>query len=259
MKKNIKACLISLTAILGLQGCNESKGVRVGVTAGPHAIIMEKVKSIAATQGVKIDVIEFNDFILPNTALAEGDLDLNSYQHQPFLEEQIKIKAYPLMSVGKTVIMPMGIYAQNLTALHEIPDRAKIAIPNDPTNGGRALLLLQQAGLIGLKPNPIPSVLDIVANRKQLEIIELEAPQLPRTLSDVTAAVINTDWIVLSGMDPAAALIVEGKDSPYANVLVVKRGRENDPSIQKIVEIYHSDEIKKFVNEKFKGAVLAAW
>lgn len=249
---------IGLCCTLLLLGC-EKAALRVGVTAGPHAMIMEKVKELATEDGLKIDVVEFNDFILPNAALAEGDLDLNSYQHQPFLDDQVKTKGYNLVAMAKTVLMPLGIYSSKLKSINALQEKAKVAIPNDPTNGGRALLLLQQVGLIKLKNQTLPTLLDISENPKQLEIIELEAPQLPRSLADVDAAVINTDWIVLSGMDPATALVTEDKDSPYANIIVIKAGRENEEEIRKIIDIYHSQEIRDYIATQFKGTVVPAW
>ncbi len=253
MKKFFGLCCVLLAL-----GC-EKAALRIGVTSGPHAMIAEKVKELAAKDGLKVDVVEFNDFILPNAALNEGDLDLNSYQHQPFLDNQVKTKGYNLVTVAKTVLMPLGIYSNTLKSLDELKEKAKVAIPNDPTNGGRALLLLQQVGLIKLKNQSSPTLLDVSENLKQLQIIELEAPQLPRTLADVDAAIINTDWIVLSGMDPASALITEDKNSPYVNVIVAKADRKSDEAIQKIVNIYHSNEIKDYITSQFKGAVIPAW
>ncbi len=232
--------------------------LKVGVTAGPHAIIMEKVKELAKTEGIDIQVIEFNDFIIPNVALNDKELDINSYQHQPFLDEQIKTRGYKIKSAGKTVLMPMGIYSKTLTKLSELKDNSKIAIPADPTNGGRALKLLEREGLLTLKPSHNPSILDIVENPKKLTILEIDAPQLPRTLEDVQAAVINTDWVLLAGVDPTLALAIEDKNSPYANVFAVGID-ENRPEVKKLIEIYQSEKTKEFINEKFKGAVLPAW
>jgi D-methionine transport system substrate-binding protein len=208
---------------------------------------------------LEIDVIEFNDFILPNEALNNKELDANSMQHQPYLDNQCQARGYNLVSVGKTVLMPFGVYSKKIKSLNDLPEGAKVAIPNDPTNGGRALLLLKDLGLISLKRHDLQSVLDITENPKKLSFVELEAPQLPRSLDDVDIALINTDWVVVSGLDSKSALAVEGKDSPYANILVVRKGDESRPDIQKLVEIYHSDDVKKFINDTFKGAVLPAW
>lgn len=232
--------------------------LKVGVVAGPHAMIMEKVKELAHAKGLEIQVIEFNDFILPNMALNDKEIDINSYQHQPYLDEQVKSRGYKIKAAGKTVLMPMGIYSKKIQKLADLKENAKVAIPNDPTNGGRALKLLEKEGLIKLKPSENPSILDIAENPKKLSIIEVDAPQVPRTLDDVDAAVINTDWVHLAGLDPQTALAVESKDSPYANIFAIRED-ENRPEVEKLIKIYQSEPIKKFINEKFNGAVLPAW
>lgn len=232
--------------------------LKVGVTAGPHAIIMEKVKELAKVQGLDIQVIEFNDFILPNVALNDKELDINSYQHQPYLDEQVKSRGYKIKSAGKTILMPLGIYSKTLKSLTELKENAKIAIPSDPTNGGRALKLLEKEGLIKLKASDNPSVLDITDNPKKLALIEIEAPQIPRILPDVDAAVINTDWVLVAGLDPHTAIAMESKDSPYANVFAIRQD-ETRPEVEKLIKIYQSDPVKEFINATFKGAVLPAW
>ncbi len=232
--------------------------LKVGVTAGPHAIIMEKVKELAKAEGIDIQVIEFNDFILPNIALNDKELDINSYQHQPFLDEQIKSRGYTIKSAGKTILMPLGIYSKTLKKLADLKEKSKIAIPSDPTNGSRALKLLEKEGLITLKPVTLPSILDIVENPKHLTLLEIDAPQLPRILDDVDAAVINTDWVFLAGLDPNTALVTEDKNSPYANVFAI-RENEHRPEIERLIQIYQSAPIEKFIQEKFKGAILPAW
>lgn len=233
---------------------------KVGVTAGPHAMILEQVKKEAAKVGLDIQVVEFNDFILLNEALNEGDLEVNSYQHQPFLTEQVKQKGYKLVGIGKTVLMPMGVYSSKLKALAEIKAGDKIAIPNDPTNAGRALRLLEANGLLKLKPDvELPSILDITDNPEKLKIIEIDAPQLPRSLEDVSVAVINTDWVVLAKMDPQKALVMESKDSPYTNILVVREADKDKDEVKKFVELYHLPKIKSYIEEEFKGAVIPVW
>ncbi len=232
---------------------------RVGVTAGPHAVIMEFVKQLAIKQGLNIKVIEFNDFILPNAALDHGDINLNSYQHKLFLDDQIKSRDYHLTAIAPSVLMPLGIYAFSLKSLNELKNGATVLIPNDPTNGGRALLLLQKQGLITLKDNPLPTLLDITANPKQLVIKELDAPSLPRAMVDADLAVINTDWIFVAGLDPTKALAIEAKDSPYVNVLVVRSGSENDETVKKFTALYRSEPVRTFIETEFKGAVIPAF
>lgn len=236
-----------------------AQALKVGVTAGPHAMIMEKVKESAEKNGLSIDIIEFNDFILPNAALDQGELKANCYQHEPFLKEQIKARGYQISSIAKTVVMPLGAYSRKIKKIDDLKNGAKVAIPNDPTNGSRALKLLEQQGLLKLKPSELPSMTDIQENPKKLDIIELEAPQLPRSLEEVDLAIINTDWIILANLDPKTALFTESKDSPYANIIAVKKGHEQDDEIVKFVGIYQSDETKSYIEEKFKGAVLPAW
>ncbi len=236
----------------------EATPVKVGVTAGPHAIIMDKVKELAKDQGLELEVTEFNDFILPNTALNDGGLDINAYQHEPFLDEQVKTRGYHIKSAGKTVLMPLGVYSKKLTTLSDIKENAKIAIPSDPTNEGRALKLLEKEGLIVLSGAENPSILDIKDNPKHLDLMEIDAPQLPRALDDVDAAVINTDWVLLAGIDPTSALALESKKSPYANVFAIRQD-ENRPEISQLIKIYQSEPIKEFIQEEFKGAVIPAW
>ncbi|AIK95848.1 MetQ/NlpA family ABC transporter substrate-binding protein [Candidatus Odyssella acanthamoebae] len=231
---------------------------KLGVTAGPHAIIAEEVVTIAKKDGLKIEVIEFSDFILPNIALNQGDLDANSYQHQPFLDNQIKDRGFKLTSVGKTVLMPLGIYSKRIKNLNEVKEGATIGIPNDPTNGGRALLLLEKAGLITLKKKDLPSVFDISENSKKLNIKELDAPLLPRSLDDLDLAVINTDWVILAKLNPKSALISESIESPYTNVIAVRIADQENDDVKKLVKAYQSQEIKDFIHSKFAGAILGA-
>lgn len=250
--------LIAFTSLLLSISSLSAAPLKVGVTAGPHAIIMEKVKELAKIEGLEIQIIEFNDFILPNMALADGEIDINSYQHEPYLKQQVESRGYKIKEAGKTVLMPMGIYSKKIHKLAALKERSKIAIPNDPTNGGRALKLLEKEGLIKLHPSDNPSILDIAENPKNLSILEIDAPQVPRTLDDVDAAVINTDWVHLADLDPQTALAMEGKNSPYANIFAI-RGDENRPEVEKLIKIYQSEPIKEFIKEKFNGAVLPAW
>ncbi|MFD2262343.1 MetQ/NlpA family ABC transporter substrate-binding protein [Lacibacterium aquatile] len=239
-----------------------AQSLKVGVTAGPHAEIFEKVAAIAKKDGVDIKVIEFSDYIQPNAALASGDLDLNSFQHQPYLDNQVVERKYDLVSVGKTVTYPIGVYSRKIKSLDELKEGAKIAIPNDPTNGGRVLLLLQSKGLLkldpkaGLKATP----LDVAENPKKLKFIELDAAQLPRSLDDVDLASINTNFAIEAGIDPIKdAIVREAPESPYANILVVRTQDKDKPWVAKVVKAYQSDEIRTFIQERFKGAVIASF
>ena len=265
MKKTsffILAVLIVIVSLLYFRGgvSDSMPSLKVGVTSGPHALILEHVKERAKKQGLDVKIIEFDDFILPNAALNQGDIQVNSYQHQPFLDEQVKNRRYTIHSIGKSVLMPMGIYSHKIKSLDEIQHAAKIGVPNDPTNGGRALLLLQKAGLITIKADvQQPTLLDIIGNPKDLKIVELDAPQLPRSLEDLDAAVINTDWVFLAKMNVKSAIYIEAPDSPYVNIIAVKMGDENLPEIKRFMDLYHSEDTKKFIEEIFKGAVLPGW
>jgi D-methionine transport system substrate-binding protein len=245
---------------LVLGGCHESsKKFKVGVTAGPHAMIMEEVKKIADKEGFKIKIVEFNENNLPNAALAHGDLDVNIYQHEPFLQDQMKHRGYDFVVVGKSIVLPLGLYSSKIKSLSDIQSGAKVAIPNDPTNEGRALKLLEAANLIKLKPSTNPTPLDIIDNPHQFQFIEVEAPQIPRILDDVTLAVSITDWMVLAGKDPKSALFREKAPSQYINVIVARRQDKDNPNIQRFLKIYQSDAVKEFIKKKFAGAVEPAW
>ncbi|MAF04589.1 MetQ/NlpA family ABC transporter substrate-binding protein [Herbaspirillum huttiense] len=236
--------------------------IKMGVTAGPHAEIMEQVKKLLEKDGVQMKVIEFTDYIQPNAALAAGDLDANSYQHQPYLDAQIKDRGYKFVSVGSTITFPMGVYSKKIKSLNDLKQGARVGVPNDPTNGGRALLVLQAKGVIklkadaGLKATP----LDIVENPKKIKIIELDAAQLPRSLDDFDAAVINGNYAESAGLSPTKdAIAVEASTGPYANVIAVRIADKDKPWVAKLVKAYHSPEVKKFVLEKYKGSVITSW
>ncbi|MFC0409928.1 MetQ/NlpA family ABC transporter substrate-binding protein [Roseomonas elaeocarpi] len=252
-------------ALLRAQGAaigSAARPLSIGVTAGPHAQVTEKVREAAARDGLILRVVEFTDFIQPNAALAAGDLDSNSYQHRPFLEQQNKDRGYKLAAVAKTLVFPLGIYSRRFHALAELPRGARVAIPNDPSNGGRALLLLARAGLLTLTPgiDTRATVADIVDNPKRLRIVELEAAQTPRALDDVDAAVVITDYAIIAGLDPAKdALAREDADSPYANLIVVREADRDAPWVKRLVAAYQTDEIRNFVRDTFHGNVVAAF
>ncbi len=235
--------------------------VRIGVSPGPHAEILEKVKPLLAPKGIDLKIIEFSDYVVPNQALDAGELEANSFQNQPYLDNQVKDRGFKLVSVGLTVNFPLGIYSAKYKSWADVPDGASIAIQNDPTNGGRSLLLLQDKGVIklkdgvGFKPGPV----DIVANPKKLKFIEVEAAQTPRTLADVAAAAINTNYAVDAKIEPTSAILREDPKGPYVNVIAVRAADKDKPWVRTLVETYQSPEIKAFVAERFKGNVLAGW
>src|SRR5690606_36567593 len=241
------AALISVPAL--------AEDIKVGVTPGEHAEIMEKVKDIAAQKGLNIEILEFSDYVVPNQALADGDLNANSFQHKPYLDNQIADRGFDLVSVGNTITTPMGVYSKKVKSLGDLTEGATVAIPNDPTNGGRALLILAKEGLIkvnpeaGLKAGPA----DVTENPKNIEFSELDAAQLPRSLDDVDAAVINTNYALEAGLHPKDdAIAIEDSESPYANLIVVRRADKDAPWVKTLVESYHDDSIKAFINDEFK-------
>ena len=255
----LKTTLVLALAAAGACAYAQDKPIKIGATAGPHSQILEQVKKIAERDGLKIQIIEFSDYIQPNAALAAGDLDANSYQHKPFLDQQVRDRGYKITSVGYTVNFPIGIYSKKIKSLKDLKEGARFGIPNDPTNGGRALLLLQDQGLIklkasaGLKATP----LDVVENPKKLKFVELEAAQLPRTLDDLDAAAINTNFALPAGLHPGKDSIAqESAKSPYVNVLAVREQDKDKPWVAKLVKAYQSEEIRKYVQTEFKGAVV---
>lgn len=274
MKKFLLLLAFAALSLIAFAGCgNESTPttaplgtaehpVRVGVTAGPQAVVMDRVKQLAAKDNFHIQVVEFSDFVTPNIALVNGDIEMNSYQHQPYLDNFNAGQGDKLAAIGNTVLLPMAIFSQRYDSLDAIPDGAQVAIPNDPTNGGRALLVLQAAGLVQLKEGAGITVNkeDIVANPKHLQILELEAAQIPRSLSDTDFAVVNTNYAVEVGMNPVTdALFIEPKKSPYACVLVVRKEEKDNPAYQKVREYYQKPEVAEFVKEQFKGSILPAF
>ncbi|MEK1871497.1 MAG: MetQ/NlpA family ABC transporter substrate-binding protein [Rhizobium altiplani] len=258
MKKFIIAAAIAAFAA----GSAFAEDIKVGVTPGEHAQIMEKVAEVAKTKGLNIEIVEFSDYVVPNQALADGDIQANSFQHQPYLDNQIADRKFDLVSIGTTITTPMGVYSKKVKSLDELKDGATVAIPNDPTNGGRALLVLASKGLIKFKENPgiKVTVADIVENPKNIEFAEIDAAQLPRSLEDVDAAVINTNYAMEAGLHPKTdAIAIEGEKSPYANVIVVRAADKDAPWAKTLVESYHDESIRKFINEQFKGALIASW
>jgi len=254
--------LLTLTSALALSAAAATaEDIKVGVSPGEHAEIMEEVAKVAAPKGLNIEVVEFSDYVVPNQALNDGDIDANSFQHRPYLENQIKDRGFELVEVGTTITTPMGVYSDKITDIADLADGAKVGIPNDPTNGGRALLLLQQQGLIKLAEGTglVPTPLDVTENAKNLTFLELDAAQLPRSLADTDISVINTNYALASGLNPNIDAIATEQDSPYVNIIVVKDGNQDQPWVKQLVEAYHSPEIKDFIDEKYEGSVLTSW
>ncbi|WP_342620552.1 MetQ/NlpA family ABC transporter substrate-binding protein [Rhodoferax sp. GW822-FHT02A01] len=258
----LKSVATAVVAAALLPVWAQDKPLKIGVTAGPHAQIFEQVKKILEKDGLKIQIVEFTDYIQPNAALAAGDLDANSYQHKPFLDQQIKDRGYRFVNVGYTVNFPIGLYSKKVKSLAELKEGARFGIPNDPTNGGRVLLVLQDKGLIKVKPEAglKATPLDAIENPKKLKFVELDAAQLPRSLDDLDAAAINTNYALSAGLQPGRdAIAQESPKSPYVNLIAVREQDKDKPWVAKIVKAYQSEEIRKYLQTEFKGAVLAGF
>ncbi len=240
----------------------ETTVLNVAASATPHAEILEQCVPILAEQGIDLQVHVYDDYVVPNTAVEEGEEDANYFQHVPYLDEFNASNGTHLVSVAGVHIEPMGIYAGKTTSLDALTDGAQIAVPNDPTNEGRALLLLQSQGLIKLKDNAGLSATpnDIVENPKNLSFVELEAAMLPNSIDDVDLSVINSNYALQAGLNPTSdSLALESSDSPYVNVLVVKEGNEENPAVLALVDALHSDTIRNFITETYDGAVVPAF
>ena len=245
-----------------LAGSAFAETIRVGVTPGPHAQILEKVKEIAAEDGLEVEILEFSDYVVPNQALNDGELQANSFQHKPYLDNQVRDRGFNIVDVGYTVNFPMGIYSDKHASIDDLPDGATIGIPNDPTNGGRALLVIADSGAITLDETKglNVTVADITENPKNLSFIELDAAQLPRSLADTDASAINTNYALEAGLNPAEdSIYQEGEKAPYVNLIAVREEDRDAEWLAQFLAAYHNDEVKAFIDETFKGSVVAGW
>lgn len=258
MKKLVLALLVILA--LPFAAFAENKTITIGVTPFPHKDIMMVVKGLLAKEGYNLEIKEFTDYVQPNMALAEKSLDANFFQHIPYLENMNKEKNLKLTWVAKVHIEPLGLYSKKIKTLAELKDGDVLAVPSDPTNCARALRLLEANGLIKVKEGELVTAKDIIENPKNLEIKEIEAAQLPRTLEDVTAAVINTNFAGEAGLIPSKdAIVIEGKDSPYANIIAVREDEKNSPAIKALAKAANSPEVKAYIVKELepKGIVPA--
>ena len=254
--------IVAVLALATAFGAHAADKLSIAATAVPHAEILEFVKPGLAQQGVDLDIKVFTDYVQPNLQVAEGRLDANFFQHKPYLDEFNKGRGTDLVSVANVHVEPFGIYSSKLKDLDNIPKRATVAIPNDATNGGRALLLLAKAGVITLKDNGniLSTPRDIADNPHNIRIRELEAATLPRVLDQVDLALINTNYALEAGLNPISdALAIEGEDSPYANILVTRAENKDAETVEKLITTLQSDEVKAFIEEKYKGAVVPAF
>ncbi|TLD99820.1 MetQ/NlpA family ABC transporter substrate-binding protein [Helicobacter japonicus] len=250
------------SAVQGQNVGQDSKVVlKVGATPVPHAEILEFIKPDLEKEGIDLQIVQFTDYVTPNSALNDGSLDANFHQHKPFLDSLINDRGYTLTPIANIHVEPIGLYSSKFKNIDELPNGAVIAIPNDPSNGGRALLLLEAEKLIKLadSTNLQATELDIVENPKELKIKPVEAALLPRTLGDVDAAVINGNYALQAGLNSADALILEGAQSPYANILVVQSSKVDDENLQKLKKALQSQKVKDFIQEKYKGEIVPAF
>ncbi len=281
MKRIVSLALVSVLALGVLAGCGGAKApageqqpagqqkeqvtLKVGATVTPHSEILESIKEAAAAEGINLDIVVFTDYVQPNLALADGSLDANYFQHVPYLEDFASKRGLDLVSVGAVHLEPLGLYSLELTSLDQLPDGATVSIPDDPTNGGRALKLLADQVLIELKEGvgveATPN--DVVANPKNLKIEMLQAEFLPRSLQDVDAAVINTNYYLDAeknlGLKANVLARESAEDNPYANIVAVRAGDEARPEIKKLMELLQSEAVAKFIEENYDGAVIPAF
>lgn len=256
--KKLTTVLIGLllAAVLSAGGTKETNlsVLTVGATPEPHAEMLKLVVDNLAEVGITLKIIEFTDYVTPNEALESGQIDANFFQHLPYMNSFNSEKGYHLVNAGGIHIEPVALYSKTVKKLADLPEGASIAIPNDPTNEGRALLLLQSAGLIKLnaKAGITATPLDIIENKQNLKFKEIEAASLPRVLNDVDAAIINGNYAIPAGLSANRdGLYVEGADSPYVNIVTVKEGNESDPRIEVLIKALQSDEIASFIKERY--------
>lgn len=257
-RRTIVALLLALSA----GGAHAAdKPLKIGVSAGPYGDILRETARIAAKDGLKAEIVEFTDWTQINEALQLGDLDANNFQHEPYLDHQKKQRGYKIVPVASSIVVPMGIYSSKAKSIAEIPAGARLGVPNDPSNAARALFLLQEAGLIKLKAGADvgATILDVAENPKKITFVELDAAQLPRSLDDLTAAVITLNYAVLAKLDPKTALALEGRESRWTLIWAVREDRKDDPRIRQFIKTYRSTPIKDFIEAKFNGSILPTW
>lgn len=243
-------------------GGQETVTLKVGASPLPHAKILEHIKPALEKEGVNLEIVEFTDYVLPNTQVDSKEIDANFFQHKPYLDNQIKERKLDLESVIAVHVEPLGAYSKTIKSADELKDGSVVAIPNDPSNAGRALTLLSKNGVIKLNDESKleATAKDIVENPKNLEFKEVEAAMLPRMLDELDLAVINTNYALEAGLDPTKdALFIEDKDNPYANLLVARPDNKDSDAIQKLAKALTSEDVKTFIEEEYKGAVIPAF
>lgn len=236
--------------------------IKVGATPVPHAELLELVKDDLASEGIELEIVEFNDYLTPNLALNDGSIDANFFQHEPYFVDNIETNNLDLISLGKVHLEPLALYSDKYKSLDELPEGAEIFIPNDPTNGARALLLLDSNGLIKLKdPSDINATeRDIAENPKNLKFTALEAAAIPSSYKDADGAIINSNFALKADLSPTEdGIIIEDKDSPYANLIAIRKEDENKEELQTLLKVLQSDKVKKYIEETYKGEILPAF
>ena len=258
--KTLCAVIISI-CLVACHNTDQPNTLVVGTISGPETELMDVAQKVAVDRyGLNIKIVEFNDYNLPNIALQDGTLDANIYQHLPYLNAARQAQGYAFEVIGKTFLYPTGVYSANLKSLAQLPQNAKIAVPNDPSNEARALILLQQAGLIKLKVGSGASIHNITRNRKNLKFIDMDAAQLPRILADVDATIINTTFAIPAGLNPTTdAIYLENKNSPYANIIVIRSNSTKRKLLQTLVKAFNSDEVKEKAQQLFGQSAIPAW
>ena len=284
--KKIFTLLLALTLLTSLVACNNSTGntnndkaetgsetktetqtdddnkIIIGVSPVPHAEITEALKDEFAKEGLDVEVKVFDDYVQPNLALDQGDIDANYFQHIPYLENFSKERGLNLVSLGSVHIEPMGLYSDKIKSLDELKDGDEVLIPSDPSNGRRALLLLEKNGLITLKDDTREDITekDIDQNTKNLKFTPVEAANIPNVYKDAALAAINTNFALGAGLNPSKdAIVLEDKDSPYANIIAVRKGDETKDKFQKLIKVFQSDACKKFIKDTYKGEIYSAF
>ena len=254
--------LLAAFAAVAAFSAQAAETLTVAATAVPHAELLEFVKPQLAKDGVNLNIKVFTDYVQPNVQVAEKRLDANFFQHQPYLDEFNKSRGTQLVSVAGIHVEPFGAYSHKVNDIEDLPNGANVVIPNDATNGGRALLLLAKAGIITLKPEAgiTATPRDIADNPKRIRVRELEAATLPRVLNQVDLALINTNYALEAGLNPAEdALVIEGGESPYVNILVSREDNKDSPAMQKLAKALQSEAVRDFIAEKYQGAVVPAF
>lgn len=263
--KKFASILLLATFVACGSNTNNSNTLRVGVQSGPEYSLAEEAKKVAKEKyNLDVELISFNDYVMPNEALRQKDIDLNIFQNQPYLDTQTENRGYEFAAVGKTFIFPMAGYSKKIKSIDELKNGDTIVIPNDPTNLGRALLLLEQVGLLVLKDEVglLPRLADIVENKMKLNILELEAPQLPVTLDDnkVTIAIINNTFAANHNLTAKRdGLFVESEDSPYVNIIVSRKDNKDDEKVKVFTKAYQSEEVEAVAEKVFKGGAIKGW